>query len=60
MHALGMPRLDLSLVSWRVRCSKGEVDNIPNCLQKFPDVLEWGARYEIVVLADYKGSRKCD
>ena len=60
MHALGMPRLDLALVSWRVSCSKNQVPNTPNCSDKFPDVLEWGIPYEIVVLADYGGSRKCD
>jgi hypothetical protein len=60
MHALGMPRLNLALVSWRVSCSKNEVDDTPNCSKKFPDVLEWGIPYEIVVLADYGGSRKCE
>jgi hypothetical protein len=60
MHALGMPRLDLALVSWRVSCSKNQVTDTPNCSDKFPDVLEWGVPYEIVVLADYGGSRKCD
>jgi hypothetical protein len=60
MHALGMPRLNLALVSWRVSCSKNEDPDTPNCSQKFPDVLEWGIPYEIVVLADYGGSRKCD
>lgn len=60
MHALGMPRLNLTLVSWRVRCSKDAVDDVQNCSQKFPDVLDWGIPYEIVVLADYGGSRKCD
>ena len=30
------------------------------CSEKFPDVLDWGIPYEIVVLADYSGSRKCD
>ena len=59
MHVLGMPRLDLSLVSWRVRCSKDQVDGLPNCSSKFPDVLRWGVPYEIVVLGDYKGSRSC-
>jgi len=62
MHALGMPRLNLTLVSWRVKCSKDEVGDFAplKCSEKFPDVLEWGIPYEIVVLADYGGSRKCD
>ena len=62
MHALGMPRLNLTLVAWRVRCSKNQVpDYAPlTCSEKFPDVLDWGIPYEIVVLADYGGSRKCD
>jgi hypothetical protein len=62
MHALGMPRLDLTLVSWRVKCSKDQIDEFAplKCSEKFPDVLDWGIPYEIVVLADYGGSRKCD
>ena len=62
MHALGMPRLNLTLVSWRVKCSKNEIDDFAplKCSDKFPDVLDWGIPYEIVVLADYGGSRKCD
>jgi len=59
MHVLGMPRLNLSLVSWRVRCSKDQIDDTPNCSKTFPDVLRWGIPYEIVILADYKGSRQC-
>ena len=62
MHALGMPRLNLTLVSWRVKCSKNQIDDFAplTCSEKFPDVLDWGIPYEIVVLADYGGSRKCD
>ena len=59
MHAMGMPRLNLTLVSWRASCSKDQVLDTPNCSQKFPDVLDWGIPYEVVVLADYGGSRKC-
>lgn len=62
MHALGMPRLNLALVAWRVLCSKDKIDDFApvSCSEKFPDVLDWGIPYEIVVLADYGGSRKCD
>lgn len=62
LHALGMPRLNLTLVSWRVKCSKNQIDDFAptKCSEKFPDVLDWGIPYEIVVLADYGGSRKCD
>lgn len=62
MHALGMPRLNLTLLSWRVKCSKDQIDDFAplKCSEKFPDVLDWGIPYEIVVLADYGGSRKCD
>ncbi len=62
MHALGMPRLSLTLVSWRVKCSKDQIDDFAplKCSEKFPDVLDWGIPYEIVVLADYGGTRKCD
>ncbi len=43
MHVLGIPRLDLALVSWRVERAATE-----------PDALNWGLPYEIVVVADYK------
>ncbi len=59
MHAMGMPRLNLTLVSWRVSCSKNQVADTPNCSQTFPDVLDWGIPYEVVILADFGGSRKC-
>ncbi len=59
MHALGMPRLNLALVSWRVRCSKNQVSDVPGCAEKYPDVLDWGIPYEVVILADYGESRKC-
>ena len=62
MHALGMPRLNLTLVSWAVKCSKDEIEDFAplTCSEKFPDVLDWGIPYEIVVLADCGDSRKCD
>jgi len=62
MHALGMPRLNLTLVWWRVKCSRNQIDDFAptKCSEKFPDVLDWGIPYGIVVLADYGGSRKCD
>jgi hypothetical protein len=47
---------------WRVKCSKNEIEDFAplTCSEKFPDVLDRGIPYEIVVLADYGGSRKCD
>ena len=42
LHLLGMPRVDLSLVSWRVR----------NAARR-PDVLNWGLPYEIVAVGVY-------
>lgn len=42
MHALGMPRLNLTLVSWRVRCWKDQIGDFAplKCSEKFPDVLD--------------------
>ena len=47
---------------WRVKCSKNEIEDFAplTCSEKFPDVLDRGIPYEIVVLADYGRSRKCD
>ena len=55
-------RLNLTLVSWRVKCSKNQIDDFAplTCSEKFPDVLDWGIPCEIVALADYGGNRKCD
>ncbi|HEY3130679.1 MAG TPA: hypothetical protein VGL91_14580 [Acidobacteriota bacterium] len=42
LHVLGVPRIDLALVSWRVKNAKTK-----------PDVLTWNLPYEIVVVAAY-------
>lgn len=62
MHALGMPRVSLALVSWRVACAANDTSHagVPqDCSIKYPDVLDWGLPYEMVILADYGGSRSC-
>lgn len=46
MLVLGMPRLNLSLVSWRA--SQGATD---------PDVLAWNMPYEMVIVGDFKDNR---
>jgi hypothetical protein len=43
---LGMPRLNLSLVSFRA--SHGGTD---------PDVLSWNLPYEMVIVGDFKDNR---
>jgi hypothetical protein len=47
MLVLGMPRLNLSLVSWRVQ--RGSKDADPD-----PDVLMWNLPYEMIIVADYQ------
>jgi hypothetical protein len=42
IRALGIPRLNLALVSWRVRNSEAK-----------PDVLGWNLPYEIIVVGVY-------
>ena len=42
MHVLGMPRIDLALVSWRVRNAGSR-----------PEVLTWTLPYEIIVVGVY-------
>jgi len=42
LRVLGIPRLDLALVSWRARNAKSN-----------PDVLTWNLPYEIIVVAVY-------
>jgi hypothetical protein len=46
-HVLGVPRIDLSLVSWRCRAAAGKVPN----LSAKPGVLRWNLPYEMVVVA---------
>src|ERR1043165_6285367 len=43
IRILGIPRVDLALVSWRI-------DNAP----KKPDVLKWGLPYEIVAVGVFE------
>jgi hypothetical protein len=42
MHVLGIPRIDLALVSWRTKN-----------YQKRPEVLSWSLPYEIIVVGAY-------
>ncbi len=44
LHVLGLPRIDLSLVSWRVQAAAGGRR----------DVLNWGLPYEIIVVGFYE------
>src|SRR5215510_8529569 len=55
VHALGMPRLNPTLLSWPAKCSKNQIDDFAplKCSEKFPDVLDWGVLYEIFVLIEY-------
>lgn len=46
MLVLGMPRLNLSLVSFRARESAND-----------PDVLNWNMPYEMVIVGDYRDNR---
>lgn len=43
LHVLGIPRIDLALVSWRARNAKAR-----------PDALRWSLPYEIIVVGLYK------
>jgi hypothetical protein len=43
LHVLGMPRVDLALVTWRVKNSKDK-----------PDVLNWSLPYEMIIVGVYK------
>lgn len=49
LRVLGIPRLDLALVSWRARNAKAE-----------PDVLTWNLPYEIIVVGVYDGECETD
>jgi hypothetical protein len=44
LHLLGIPRVDLALVSWRVRNASAR-----------PEVLTWGLPYELVAVGVYGG-----
>lgn len=49
LRVLGMPRLDLALVSWRARNAK-----------KNPEVLTWNLPYEIIVVGVYDSACQTD
>jgi hypothetical protein len=46
LHVLGIPRVDLSLVSWRTSHTADR-----------PDVLRWNLPYEMIVVATYPARR---
>ncbi len=46
LHVIGIPRIDLSLVSWRVRASTDTALKV-----KFPNVLTWNLPYEMIIVA---------
>lgn len=48
-RVLGIPRLDLALVSWRVKAAKSN-----------PDVLTWNLPYEIIVVGIYNSACEVD
>jgi hypothetical protein len=50
---LGLPRIDLSLVSFRTNCSRDT-----ECAQKHPDVLSWSLPYEMIIVGVY-GTASC-
>jgi hypothetical protein len=50
---LGLPRIDLSLVSFRTHCSQDT-----ECAQKHPDVLSWSLPYEMIIVGVY-GTASC-
>lgn len=43
LHVLGIPRIDLALVSWRAKHAKDR-----------PEVLKWNLPYEIIIVGVYK------
>ena len=44
LHIIGIPRVDLALISWRVSAAAD-----PNQREKFPQVLNWSLPYERIV-----------
>ena len=50
---LGLPRLDLSLVSFRTHCAQDA-----ECKSKHPDVLQWSLPYEMIIAGVY-GPASC-
>lgn len=46
LHVIGIPRIDLALVSWRVSAAAD-----PNQREKFPQVLSWSLPYEMIIVA---------
>lgn len=49
LRVLGIPRLDLALVSWRARNAKAN-----------PDALTWNLPYEIIVVGVYDSECQVD
>jgi hypothetical protein len=49
LRVLGIPRIDLSLISWRVRNGKAR-----------PEVLDWNLPYEMIVVAAKEDTEHCE
>jgi hypothetical protein len=50
LRVLGIPRIDLSLVSWRTHCAQNQIPDQPGCAAKHPDVLQWSLPYEMIIV----------
>jgi hypothetical protein len=49
LRVLGIPRIDLSLISWRIRNGKAR-----------PEVLDWNLPYEMIVVAAQEDTEHCE
>jgi hypothetical protein len=49
MHVLGIPRFDLSLISWRAKNGKAR-----------PEVLDWNLPYEMIIVAGQQETEHCE
>ncbi len=48
LHVLGIPRIDLSVISWRIKNGKAR-----------PEVLDWNLPYEMIVVAAQEDTEHC-
>jgi len=54
LHVLGIPRVDLALVSWRTHCASSDAtkDKCKQYAQR-KDILKWNLPYEMIIVAVY-------
>lgn len=63
LHVLGMPRIDLALVSWPTHCAADQTqcaaDHPTLPVSSINDVVNWSLPYEMIIVGVYSDTPHC-